>query len=126
MLAWPVLALMLSFGAAFANTGTWSMIPSSSRPSPRGWTGAVFDPVRDRLIVIGGLPGPLGDVWVQSLSGTPQWTRLNPAGVGPSPRFAHSTIYQPGQDRVILFGGFDVAFRNDVWALSLSGTPTWT
>ena len=126
MLAWSALALMLSFDAACSETGTWSMIPSSAAPSPRKWTGAVFDPVRDRLIVIGGLPGPQGDVWVQSLTGTPQWTQLHPAGVGPSARFAHSTIYQPGQDRVILFGGFDVAFRNDVWALSLAGTPAWT
>ena len=120
------LSLALPLGTALAGPadGVWSRIAAS--PDPRKWAGVILDPVRGRLIAIGGYPGPQGDVWAQALSGPPDWTPLHPAGPGPSARFAHSVIYQPGQDRVILFGGFDTAFRNDVWALSLSGTPAWT
>jgi len=106
--------------------GTWSLIPPLSTPSARKWCGMVFDPVRERTLVIGGYPGPRGDVWALPLAGAPSWTRLLSEGAGPTSRFAHTAIYQPGQDRVILFGGYDGVFRNDVWALSLTGTPAWT
>ena len=111
---------------ALASNGIWTQIPGNFTPSARTLTGMVFDPVRNRLIVIGGLPGPLSDVWVQSLTGAPVWTKLNPMGTPPSARYGHTAIYQSTLDRVIVFGGFDTALRNDVWALSLSGTPTWT
>src|SRR5262245_8381537 len=113
----------LSLGAS-PSDGTWSLVPPPT-PSARALSGAVFDPVRNRMMVIGGSPGPMGDVWAQPLTGPPLWSRLVPAGAAPSGRFAHSVIYQPTQDRVILFGGYDGAYRNDVWALSLSGTPAW-
>jgi hypothetical protein len=36
-------------------------------------------------------------------------------------------IYDPVADRVIVFGGLGgPGYMNDVWQLSLSGTPTWT
>jgi hypothetical protein len=124
-LACLALALALPLDA-LAGNGVWTEIPGDFTPSARAFTGVVFDPVRNRLIVIGGNPGPLGDVWVQSLTGAPVWTKLNPMGTPPSARYGHTAIYQSTLDRVIVFGGFDTALRNDVWALSLSGTPTWT
>ena len=56
------------------------------------------------------------------------WTKISPASGGPGGRYAHTTVYDAGNDRLILFGGLDVAGnpKNDVWALSLAGTPTWT
>ncbi|PYM08967.1 MAG: hypothetical protein DMD82_01220, partial [Candidatus Rokuibacteriota bacterium] len=110
---------------AAPSDGVWSQVPYPA-PTARKWAGVILDPLRDRMLVIAGYPGPQGDVWVQPFSGPSLWSRLLPAGAAPSARFAHSVIYQPTQDRVILFGGFDTAFRNDVWALSLSGTPTWS
>jgi galactose oxidase-like protein/Kelch motif protein len=121
-----LLALALPLDALATVVGTWTEIPGNFTPSARSLTGMVFDPVRNRLIMIGGWPGPQGDVWVQPLTGAPAWSKLNPTGTPPSARYGHTAIYQPGQDRVIVFGGFDTAPRNDVWALSLSGTPTWT
>ena len=40
----------------------------------------------------------------------------------------HSAIYDPVRDRMVVFGGSAVRASNfnDVWALSLAGTPAWT
>jgi len=96
-------------------------------PSPRSYYGMVQDPIRGRALLVGGYSGSeaLGDVWSLALTGSPNWTPLSLAGPAPGARFAHSLIYQPGRDRVILFGGFSNPIQNDVWALTLSGTPTW-
>jgi len=101
--------------------------PAGTPPSPRFGHVAIYDPVRDQMIVFGGNDGTQrNDVWALSLSGTPTWTQLSPAGSAPSGRVASVAIYDPNGDRMIVFGGEDNNFRNDVWALSLSGTPTWT
>jgi hypothetical protein len=108
-------------------TGSWQpILPSGTPPSGRMYYGMVYDPVRQRMLMIGGHPEFQNDVWALALNGPPAWTQLSPAGTAPSPRYAHSIVYQPGPDRVILFGGYDGAYRNDVWALSLAGTPTWS
>ena len=40
---------------------------------------------------------------------------------------AHTAIYDPVRDRMVVFGGYDGnGNRNDVWALSLSGSPAWS
>ena len=41
-------------------------------------------------------------------------------------RSGHSAIYDPVRDRMVVFGGSYGSYRNDVWALSLAGTPDWT
>lgn len=106
----------------------WEPIaPLGTPPSARGNHAAVYDPVRDRMLVIGGSDGTyLHDVWQLSFAGTPQWTPLAPAGTPPSARVGHAAVYDPIRDRVVLFGGDDLTYRDDAWALSLSGTPAWT
>jgi hypothetical protein len=44
----------------------------------------------------------------------------------PSARSVHSAIYDPVRDRMVVFGGYSGAYLDDVWALSLAGTPAWT
>ena len=83
------------------------------------------------MVVFGGVDSTaryLNDVWALSLAGTPAWTQLTPAGTPPSARSDHSAIYDPVRDRMVVFGGIldGVRYRNDVWALSLAGTPAWT
>jgi len=96
-------------------------------PSARSYYGMVQDPIRGRALLIGGYSGSeaLGDVWSLALTGSPNWTPLSPAGSGPGARLAHTLVYQPGRDRVILFGGIGGVIYDDVWALTLSGNPTW-
>jgi len=84
------------------------------------------------MIVFGGAsatPGLnhyLNDVWALDLSGTPLWTQILASG-GPSSRGLHSAIYDPVSDRMLVYGGFDgFTSLDDLWALSLSGTPAWS
>jgi hypothetical protein len=115
-----------SADSATGADGIWRQLPP---PSPRYLHAAVYDPVGDRMVVIGGYSSDdlLNDVWVLSLGDKPEWTRLYPAGTPPSRRHLHSAIYDPLRRRVIVFGGIDraVGYRDDVWALSLDATPTW-
>ncbi len=133
----PVRDRMIVFGGdggsdvwalSLAGTPTWTLLaPNGTPPSPRNENSAIYDPIRDRMIVFGGtLQTQLNDAWELSLAGTPTWTQLAPMGTPPSPRHEHTAIYDPNGDRMVVFGGTSSFMLNDVWALSLSGTPTWT
>ena len=107
--------------------GDWSQfVPASGRADHT----AIYDPVRHRMVVFGGYqfsaPTLRNDVWVLSLGATPAWTEVSPAGTPPSGRRNQAAIYDPVRDRMIVFGGVGSTYKNDVWALSLTGTPTWT
>lgn len=141
----PVRQRMLVFGGAapdllndvwelsLAGTGTptWSLLTYSQYPpSPRNGASAMYDPVRDQMLIFGGYQGaypPLNDVWSLDLSETPPtWREIMVPGFRPSVRHQHSAIYDPTADRMVVFGGLGSTYRNDVWALALSGPPTWT
>src|SRR5207247_1710813 len=110
--------------AAAGPDGSWAGILP---PSGRYGHSAVYDPVRDRMIMFGGYDGDRrSDTWVLSFAGSPVWTRLAPSGTPPPPRFAHTAIYDPLRDRVIVFGLDDDDFQDPVWILSLSGEPAWS
>lgn len=110
---------------------TWTeLAPTGVPPQARSGHSAIYDPVRDRMVVFGGTDGSFNgyksDVWALSLSGTPAWTQISPAGDPISVRGGHSAIYDPVRDRMVVFGGTDGFYSNgEVWSLSLSGTPTW-
>jgi len=61
----------------------------------------------------------------------PSWTQLVPGVTAPQGRYAHSAVYDPGSNRLIVFGGQSIGvFLNDVWVLANAngqgGTPSWT
>jgi hypothetical protein len=124
---------------SLAGSPAWTKLnPSGTPPSPRHLQSAIYDPVRNRVVVFGGYqrgqPPFLNDVWALSLGDSPAWQRLTPAGIPPIAREGHSAIYDARHDRMIVFGGYQYSgYRgatagplNDVWALSLSGSPAWT
>jgi hypothetical protein len=114
---------------SLAGTPTWTALsPTGTPPSARGSHSAIYDPVRDCMVVFGGgdASGLRNDVWALSLAGTPAWTEVFPTGAPPSVRGDHSAVYDPVRDRMLVFGGAAHSYLNDVWALSLAGTPTWT
>jgi len=106
------------------------LIPSGTPPGGRRSHTAVYDPVRDRVIIYGGYvdgsPNYRGDVWALSLEPNPAWTEIVPSGTPPSARAEHAAIYDPGQDRMVVIGGSDGTYRNDAWALTLGPSPAWT
>jgi hypothetical protein len=130
----PVRDRVVGFGGngawalSLSGTPAWTRLTTTGTP-PAGRQGhtAIYDPLRDRMVIFGGYDGSWprrNDVWALSLSGTPAWTRLTPAGLAPEGRVDHTAIYDPVRDRMVIFGGWDI--YNDTWALSLSGSPAWT
>jgi len=104
-----------------------SLAPAGQTPVGRADHSAIYDPVRERMIVFGGREGSnarlLADVWAFSLAGAPAWTPLAPGAVAPGKRSSHTAIYDPLRDRMIVFGGYDDAlvYHNDTWAYDLGG-----
>jgi hypothetical protein len=126
---------VLTNANGLGGTPTWTQLNPVGTPiSARALHTAVYDPVTNEMIVFGGQPNtaPLvNDTWVLSnangLGGAPAWRQLNPSST-PGARFAHTAVYDPGTDRMIVYGG--CCFFGDLWVLSnataLGGTPTWT
>jgi len=103
----------------------WSTIAvAGPPPEQRFLASIVYDPARDRLLMLGSDHAQDVEVWALPLSGTPTWQRIVTSGIPPRGRYGHSTIYDPIHDRVILCGGADYSYptryQSDVWALSLS------
>jgi hypothetical protein len=49
----------------------------------------------------------------------PAWTRLQPQGLTPPPRFGHNAVFDPRDERVLVFAGqAGDAFLNDLWAFA--------
>src|SRR6185295_7755719 len=97
-------------------------------PPARQLHKAIYDPVRDRMIVHAGSNG-FSDTWALSLTGVPAWTQLAPSGSAPTIS-RHTAIYDPIGDRLIVFGGWldealpqPVVQTNRTWALTLGASP---
>ena len=113
---------------SLSGTPAWTLlVPSGTPPTARDDAAAIYDPVRDRMIVFGGF-GPTwnSDVWELTFSPL-AWNPITPAAAGPSARDRLTGIYDPLNDRMVVFGGRDgpLHWTNDVWGLSLGGTPGW-
>src|SRR5262249_54489574 len=115
---------------SLSGSPAWSLLQTTgSSPGPRYLQTAVYDPVRDRIIVFGGLDANnsyTGGVWPLSLSGVPTWPQLAPTGPPPASRIFHTAIYDPVRDRMLVFGGYTGSAQNDVWSLSLAGATAWS
>lgn len=117
------------FALSLTGTPTWSVLSAAGTgPTPRYGHDAIYDPIRDRMIVFGGFDGVhfLNEVWSLDLSGTPTWSLLTPAGAPPARRDYAGAIYDPVRDRLLVFGGNDGTVYNDLWSLNLAGPPAWT
>jgi hypothetical protein len=110
-------------------TPRWEqMFPTGPGPVPRRSHTAIYDPLRDRMLVFGGSPdAPLNDLWALSLVNE-SWTLLGTSGTPPSRRSAHTAIYDPVADRMVVFGGSNGnQDLDDVWLLSLANpVPDWS
>jgi uncharacterized repeat protein (TIGR02543 family) len=104
--------------------GAWTL--ASNAALNRAGPAVAWDPVNSRVLRFGGYDGSvfLNDLWSFTLASG--WTQLSPAGGPPSARDAAALLYDPVRNRMLLIGGNNSPPPNDVWALSLTGTPTWS
>lgn len=109
----------------------WSHIPSTGHgPSHELTGGAIYDPVRRRIVTFGGsvsTPSWTNETWSLDLeTDPPSWSQLSPTGTPPPARAACSAIYDPLRDRMIVFGGRAAGWNyHDVWELRFAPTLEW-
>lgn len=120
--------------------GTPAWVPLPSAPVGLASHSAVYDPVANRLIVVGGCMGgclPTSTtVWILEAAnglGSPAWHPLTTTGGPPAGRQSHRAVYDASTDRMTVFGGHDgggslATVMEEVWVLSGSrgGLGTWT
>jgi hypothetical protein len=116
---------------------TWSAINAGGvQPTGRAEHVSIYDPVGHRMIIQGGNRAGAckRDTWALPLAAGSQWQSLPdfpgfPDLEGRS-RYTHSAVYDPYENRMLVFGGVRSAgsfcvgggvLVNDVWALSLGG-----
>src|SRR5437016_3431329 len=142
-------AIVVLFGLsqladAQPGTSAWiQLAPTGGPPGARIVPATAYDPTTNSMIVFGGQAGLsatstyYNDVWVlvnaDGLGGAPAWSQLAPFGLAPNPRFGSGAAYDPGSNRLIVFGGAYVDYpavtgvctsyvnggtANDVWVLT--------
>ncbi len=134
-------AVALVFASpAFAQNGTWTPLGGSSTPGLLRGHSNVFDRGQQRYVIFAGgsgtVPKPwdlMNDVWILDVSGTPTWNLVPQGGIVPGGRLDAQYGYDAARNRLLIFGGYGrhyptspFAYLNDVWQLSLDGTPQWT
>jgi hypothetical protein len=112
-----------------ALAGTWS---SPAVGTYGAWWGeaGIYDPIRDRVITFGGRNAPgshlqvVHELPLGPTVGT--WSELTTSGTPPdwSDYEALRAVYDTLGDRMIVVAGLGPS--TSVWALTLSGTPTWS
>jgi hypothetical protein len=108
---------------------SWSLVtPSGTAPTPRNGHSAIYDPVRDRMIVFGGIiggsPPVTNEVWQLTFSPSPAWSQITPTGTPPIASGSSWAVYDPVRDRMLVSGGQHNS--SSVWALALAGPAAWT
>jgi hypothetical protein len=109
----------------------WTQVDDAPESYRRMFHTAIYDPVRARMVVLGGsLPAdeaaPLSALTALALpvSQSSPWTTLSPTGIGPGAIKEHAAVYDSHRDRMIVFGGVmnsDGDLRDpDVWVLEFS------
>jgi hypothetical protein len=102
---------------------SWKKLAAEG-PPPRGVFGAAFHAKRGVMLVFGGCCAPgvglVGDTWEWDGK---RWTPITTTSA-PTPRFDTSMAYDPGRDRIVLFGGRDRSTNfGDTWEYD---GRTWT
>ena len=134
------LIALVTPGSARAQDGTWSPQTTNATPGPRREYASIFNRANQCYVFFGGFNGNnqglkilFNDVWQLSASGTPAWTQISFTGSVPGERISPQWGYDAARTRMLMFGGYGrhhpvdpLAYLDDVWELSLNGTPHWT
>jgi hypothetical protein len=128
-----MLAALCGWGLIAASAAqTWTQ----SGPLARFSHSAVYDSGSGQMIMFGGQSSgsDLNDLWLGVTSSTQSvsFTGMTASGTPPSGRYGHVATYDPGSNRMTVFGGATGSpspCANDLWLLDgangKSGNPTW-
>jgi hypothetical protein len=96
-------------------------------PTGRTRHTVVYDPLRDRVLVHGGLvAGGNATFETRALNlATMTWSNATPA-FNPTGRYEHNAIWDPTNDRMIVFGGQGNQLPDEIWALGFTPNPSWS
>jgi N-acetylneuraminic acid mutarotase len=101
------------------------VIPNTS-PEERVSHSMCYDPVSQKVILFGGYKdvGPhFNDTWEYDYN-LNTWTELNPSN-SPSGRYGTQMVYDPINQRIVLFGGHSTSILDDTWIYYYENN-TWT
>jgi N-acetylneuraminic acid mutarotase len=97
---------------------TWEQLDAGqTAPPPRAWHRAAWDPVQERLLVLGGFAGGvdyLDDVWAYDPEAD-AWEELSFAEPAPTARAQHSAVW--AVDSLLVFGGSGGSLNGELWRL---------
>ncbi|MHA1673291.1 MAG: Kelch repeat-containing protein [Promethearchaeota archaeon] len=103
-------------------TNMWTNMDPTHNPSGPFLSSMVYNSDSQKVILFGGYSSADGwdnETWTYDL-GTNLWTNMNPTH-RPSARYGHSMVYDSDSQKVILFGGGDIAGDDDeTWMYSLN------
>jgi hypothetical protein len=105
---------------------TWTELTPVVSPPGRWFTAHVYEPAGHRAVIFGGNTSSAvtNEVWTFDLA-TNTWQQLTPLGTPPSAREGSAAIYDAAEDRMVVFGGRNGDYNNEVWAIvNLSGAAT--
>lgn len=107
---------------ATGDGGRWVQLPPPQRFNHAG----LYDPVRDRLVLVGGYDGsglsdPTNAVWDLPLVDPLLWQEVVTRGDPPGPMANHQAFFDSARDRIIVVLGSGY----QVWALARS-TGSWS
>jgi hypothetical protein len=110
---------------AFGGTtpAVWTeLVTSGETPVARSYFAMAYDPTTDRTILFGGSAGDtkFGDTWAIDLA-SETWTKIATTGSSPPARDYCQMIYDPVDNKLLLFGGAGVlGDLNDLWAFDVT------
>ena len=116
-------------GAAPALVARWiDRTPAKNTPQPKGSEDAslIYDPVAGRVLLYGGKDDAnlsVNETWAFD-SSERAWKRITTTGKTPPASEDHTTIYDPGAHRMIMYGGENGPTTNKLWSLDLK-TSAW-
>ena len=108
-----------------SQTTQWTEVFPNTAPESRQSYATYYDPITQKVILFGGYKEPAphyNDTWEYNYSNN-TWTELNPL-THPSGRYGSKMVYDPVNQRGILFGGRASAIMDDTWVYYY-GNNTW-